>query len=144
MRVRNAVREDISELARLCAQLGYPSSPNEVQERLEQLLAQRDHAVFVVDGGGRLLGWVHVHPVLRLESPACAEIGGLVVDAEFRRQGVGGALIDAAEEWAETAGLTLLRVRSNVARDEAHRFYVHHGFEEAKTQTVFRKELVSG
>ena len=38
-------------------------------------------------------------------------------------------------------GLARLRVRSNVIRERAHRFYERVGFEKIKAQAVFEKSL---
>jgi len=103
---------------------------------------EEGHAVFVAELGGHdIVGWIHMMPRQLLYSPRLAEIGGLVVDAEHRRKGVGRALIDAAEEWAEEQGYSRIVVRSNAVRKEAHDFYPSLGYNSVKTQKVYRKEL---
>ncbi|WP_233455207.1 GNAT family N-acetyltransferase [Paenibacillus elgii] len=54
---------------------------------------------------------------------------------------IGQQLVRHCEEWARTKGYQELRVRVNVTREEAHQFYKHAGFENTKTQQVFRKGL---
>jgi len=92
-----------------------------------------------VDGAVR--GWLHAAEVHTVESPPYAEIVGLVVDDGHRGQGLGAALVVAAKEWARARGLGEMRVRSNVVRDRAHRFYQRQGFLETKRQAVFRLSL---
>lgn len=46
-----------------------------------------------------------------------------------------------AQDWARGQGMTRLRVRSNVIRGRAHRFYLRLGFERVKSQAVFDKSL---
>jgi len=48
----------------------------------------------------------------------------------------------AAEQWARVHGFALMRVRSNVVRERAHRFYEREGYARVKTQAVFRKALM--
>ena len=138
MVVRAAVPSDHVAIARLLGQLGYPSTREETAARLEAVLARDDHAVFVADDGGSVCGWVHVLFTPRLEPPF-VELGGLIVEESKRGSGVGRALIAAAEAWARHSGAPSLRVRTNMVRENAHRFYSRMGFEVLKTQTVFVK-----
>jgi GNAT superfamily N-acetyltransferase len=140
--VRLVRRTDAEALARLSGDLGYTTSDTEVRIRLGAILAHPDHAAFVAEHPDLgLLGWIHVFASLRIESGSFAEIGGLVVMEAQRRTGVGRALVEVAEQWTWERGLTMLRVRTNVNRSEAHDFYRKLDFREIKTQKVFVKEL---
>jgi len=68
------------------------------------------------------------------------EPGTTVLDAA-RSLGVGARLLAAAEAWSRDAGFARMRVRSNVVRERAHRFYVREGYVERKRQVVFEKDL---
>jgi GNAT superfamily N-acetyltransferase len=139
--LRAARPEDAEALAGLCGQLGYPSETAQVTARLRSIGSRPDHAMLVVVEGGRLTGWVHVFVSRLLETEPRAEIGGLVVDEAMRGRGLGRALLRAAAAWAGSMGLRLLRVRSNVTRERAHRFYEREGFRETKKQGVFERDL---
>jgi GNAT superfamily N-acetyltransferase len=143
MRCREAVASDVPALAELAGELGYPSSAEQVGERFRRLLDHPElHGVFVAEGAdGVAAAWVHVFVSLRLESEPFAEIGGLVVGAASRGGGVGVAMVRCAEAWARGRGLARLRVRSNVIRERAHRFYERVGFARLKEQVVLVKEL---
>lgn len=141
-RLRPATDGDVSALARLSHELGYPVSESRLAGRLCELAeSDRDRVMVAVSEDGRILGWVHVFRRLLVESEPHGEIGGLVVTAAERGRGVGRALVAAAEQWAGSCGLTDLRVRSNVIRSNAHSFYEHLGFNEQKTQRVFVKTI---
>src|SRR6185436_16859553 len=117
--VRPARMEDLPGLAHLVTQLGYPTEPRVMQDRLDRLLARPlVHRVVVAPGptGGKLLGAVHASRRETIESDDHVEISGLIVDAEARGMGVGKLLVAAAEHWARDLGLRVLRVRSNVVR----------------------------
>ena len=70
-----------------------------------------------------------------------AELIGLVVDSAARRRGLGRALVDAAEQWARSRGLTTVKVRSNVTRELSHPFYEALGYVREKTQHSYRKRF---
>lgn len=139
--IRTAGERDAESIAVLSGQLGYPTETEAVRERLRAIAGRPDHAVFVAEAAGQVIGWVHVYEVITPESPAHAEIGGLVVDAAHRKRGVGRALMERAEAWARAAGLGMVRLRSNVVRAEAHAFYEGIGYALVKTQKVFAKNL---
>jgi GNAT superfamily N-acetyltransferase len=50
-------------------------------------------------------------------------------------------LLEEVEEWAKARGCSTMRLRSNVVRKDAHRFYVNLGYEIVKRQLAFRKVL---
>ena len=143
MRIRPMTPADAPHVADLATQLGYPSRPEEIGERLATLLGHPDeHAAFVADEHGRAMGWVHVALSASLLSGPKADIGGLVVDQDHRSGGVGGELLAAAEAWARERGARTMMVRSRVARERAHRFYEREGYALVKTSHVFEKPLV--
>ena len=135
-------REDASAIAVLAGQLGYPSTPEQVERRLAEVERHASAAALVAEGeDGRLVGWGHVYIVHGIESDAHAEVGGLVVDESARRSGVGRALMEAIERWAVAQGLREVALRSNVVRHYAHAFYRGLGYECPKTQHRFRKRI---
>jgi GNAT superfamily N-acetyltransferase len=141
-RARVARAEDAAALAELCTQLGYPSTPAEVTERLERLLGDSDHVVFVAElDGGHLGGFLHGSSGMALENGPRAEILGLVADSALRGQGIGRRLVGEMERWARLKGHRTLVVRCNVVRTAAHAFYEGLGFECTKTQKHYRKSL---
>jgi GNAT superfamily N-acetyltransferase len=142
MLVRPMARGDVAEVTELCGQLSYPSTAAQVAHRFDLLEHDREHALFVAQApDGKVVGWVHAHEVRLMESDPLVEIWGLVVDAAHHRQGVGQALMRCAEEWASQRGYAEVRLRSNVVRTEAHRFYQHLGYQISKTSYTFEKSL---
>jgi GNAT superfamily N-acetyltransferase len=139
--LREAAPSDVAALAALSTQLGYPTAPEEAAERLDALRSEPSHALLVAEDDGAVAGWLHVCGRRSFESPPFAEVCGLVVDEARRGRGVGRRLLDAAVRWAEERGYDKLRVRSNVVRTDAHRFYEREGFHRVKTQAVFERSL---
>ena len=135
---------DAPAVAALSAQLGYPILPATIAERLELISQSSDHGVYAAEAAGSVTGWVHIYGVRLLESPAYfAEIGGLVVDAAQRRQGIGSALMQRAEDWAGEHGFPEVRLRSGLHRTEAHEFYQSIGYTLTKTSHMFRKAIAA-
>ena len=113
-----------------------------MRTRLKRLLASPSDVVFVAESAaGELAGWIHGVLSQYLESDFRVEIGGLVVDEQFQRRGVGRDLVARVESWAVEHEAQLASVRCRTTRAAAHRFYKSLGYRKAKTQIVFRKPL---
>jgi GNAT superfamily N-acetyltransferase len=141
MNIREATLTDAAALAALSIQLGYPSTPEEMVERLTMLGSRSGNGVLVAENESGVVGWLHVSTMLFLESPPFAEVLGLIVDEAHRGKGTGKLLLNAAARWAAEHGYDKLRVRSNVIREDAHRFYEREGFRRVKTQVVLDRTL---
>lgn len=140
--VRPLVAEDLERVAALCGQLGYPSTPEQVRRRLNQMADDQDSAVFVAnEAGGRVVGWVHVYVRRLLEVDQHVEIGGLVVEEGYRCRRVGRLLMEQAEDWALHNGCSAVYVRSSILRKGAHSFYRGIGYDQTKTLHLFLKAL---
>ena len=137
--IRPATLDDAASIAGLSDQLGYPTSPERMRERLSIVLPKDDQRLFTAERDGRLVGWLHVAKIEMVESDPFAEIYGLVVRDTERGQGIGPLLLRAAEAWAAAQGLPKVRVRCNVVRERTHRFYEREGFAVSKTQKIFDK-----
>ncbi len=139
---RPATIFDAIAIAELACQLGYPTTISKAATRLAHLLNKSDNTVLVaVTKLNVVIGWIHVFGAYRIESDPFAEIGGLVVDQSHRNHGVGKDLVEAAIEWARNRGYHSLKVRSNVIRAGAHKFYAREGFSLVKNQGVFEINL---
>lgn len=140
--VRPAVAADSRRIAELAGQLGYPSTPEEVSQRLRGINNPSENAVFVAAlPDGEIAGWLGVFVYRCVEADVRAEVSGLVVDERFRSRGIGLRLLEQAEQWARDRNCVAIGLRSNVIRDRAHAFYEEHGYQLVKTQKAFRKPL---
>jgi len=139
--IRQATPDDAAGLANLVTQLGYPSSSEQVAARLTSLQSADDR-LLVAETDGVAVGLAHVNRWANLVVDNRAEIVALVVDDKWRGQGIGRALLQAAEEWATQRGCSALQVRTNIVRQRAHEFYFQNGFRQAKTSLTLVKQLV--
>ena len=131
---------DHAAVGALVRQLGYPESDEVVCGRIADITGREDHLALVAEFGV-VVGWVHAYEVQLLEHSLSVEIGGLVVADTARRRGSGTLLMRAAEGWAAERGITEVRLRSNVKRKAAHRFYRALGYSEVKTSFTFARQL---
>jgi N-acetylglutamate synthase-like GNAT family acetyltransferase len=139
-RLRGARLDDAAALADLVTQLGYPSQPEQVVARLTALLPA-DQGLLVAEVNGAVVGMVHVNRWANLVVDDTAEIAALIVGNEWRSQGIGHALLEAAEDWAKQRGCSTLQVRTNIVRQRAHEFYFQNGFRQVKTSLTLVKQL---
>jgi len=139
--IRTATQADAARLAELSEQLGYPATPEEIAERLAQIQADEEQAVFVAESSQEVVGWIHIFLSKLLVRAPSTEIGGLIVDEQCQGQGIGSLLIAQAENWAKEKGATTISARSSVTRDQAHAFYLKSDYQQVRTQHVFQKML---
>lgn len=141
--VRSARLSDSADLASLSAQLGYPTMAREVETRLPKYIDSELARVVVAEYKGRVIAWTSIEIVDHFYLDKFVELSGFVVDSEFRGQGIGHELMREAERWAASKGLSVLRLKTNVVRTRAHKFYESMGFERVKTQYTYVKKLAS-
>ena len=140
--IRLATQDDVHGLATLCVQLGYPEKVGPIGDRLSHIMKLEHHVICVAASyHGSIWGWVHIFERPLIVQGLSAELGGLVVEQSVRQQGVGRALMLAAEKWARSRDLAQLTVRSNTNRIEAHEFYQALGYERQKTSYTFKKDF---
>ena len=87
-----------------------------------------DAAVFVAEVDGEIAGRMSL---ARDQNPASHHVAdlGLMVDARFRRRGVGRALLEAAVEWAPEHGVAKLELHVFPWNEAAIALYESFGFE---------------
>jgi len=91
-------------------------------------------AHLVAELDGRLAGYIRVKPATTLrENAHVLGIVGLAVGPGDRRQGVGSALLAAAEQHARARGARKLSLRVLGTNETALRLYERHGFRREGT-----------
>jgi GNAT superfamily N-acetyltransferase len=139
--IRKISIEDAESIAILSAQLGYDIGLFETITNMKQVMGSLDNCAFVAITEGRIIGWIHAFKSIRLETKPFIEIGGLVVDENYRGKGAGKILVDTVKEWSKNQKNRSLRVRCNTKRLETHKFYSKLGFRETKEQKIFQMEI---
>ena len=139
--IRKIELKDAGGLCKICSEeMGYECDPALVKSKIEKLDSKRE-AVFVAEEESQLLGFIHVERYEVLYFESMANILGLAVKKDFQKQGLGKALLLAAENWAQENGIHLMRLNSGINRTDAHGFYEHLGYVSEKEQKRFVKNL---
>lgn len=87
--------------------------------------------VFVAeDSDGSVLGFVSVGSRPHWSGETDAYVGELVVAETAARKGVGGALMQAAEDWGWTQGYKRLSLETGAANQVARAFYRSRGYQD--------------
>ena len=138
---RETTLEDAKAIVHLSHQLGHRFTVPETTERLKAIIGNKTNCAFVAVEAGEVTGWIHGFCAIRITSEPFIEIGSLVVDEKARSTGVGSRLIQKVMEWGVQHSILHIRVRTNTARTETHRFYQKLGFTETKEQKIFVLKL---
>lgn len=144
--IREAVAADAGRLAQLLAE-GALTAREDVADvgayrsALEEISATPGSAVLVAELDGRVVGCCQLFVVRHLQERGgrCAEVESVHVDAEVRDHGIGTALLAEAVRRARAAGCYRVQLTSNLARQDAHRWYRRLGF--APSHTGFKLYL---
>lgn len=140
--IRPARASDAPELARLLTSLGHPTDAARIVARWDEWAAAGNGALVADGADGTLAGVATLHRMVVLHRPRpVGRITALVVDAPVRGQGIGRALVVAAEAALAAAGCGLLEITSNMRRADAHAFYERLGYE--RTSYRFMKVLAA-
>jgi GNAT superfamily N-acetyltransferase len=143
--IRRLAPGDADAAAELSGQLGYSCPSDDLRDRIDELSRSADRVAFAAVIGnqdGEIVGWIDAAMERHLQYAASAVIGGLVVREDMRGQGIGRRLCLEVEEWARSRSVSLVRVRSQIKREDAHRFYLRDGYRQVKTSLVFEKKVL--
>jgi aminoglycoside 6'-N-acetyltransferase I len=110
-----------------------------------EILASETEAVFFAERhDGTLCGFLEV--ALRSRADGCEStpvgyIEGWYVDPDVRRQGVGRALVEAAESWARSKDCRQMASDAELWNEVSHRAHGALGYRETARLVFFKKDL---
>jgi GNAT superfamily N-acetyltransferase len=129
--IKDTTFADAEAVAALVTQLGYPTSPLEMQMRLERISEHADYKTIVAQIDGRVVGFAGLMKGWYFEhNESYARIIAFVIGQDFRNQSIGKQLLNACEEWAASKGAKsiLLNSGNREERLNAHAFYQKMGY----------------
>jgi len=147
MPIRSASVTDADQWLRMRVAL-WPDDPGGHRAAIDRYFAGHRHEpkevliAFAADGGA--VGFAELSIRNIVDSCATDRVGyleGWYVDPAFRRQGVGRALVRAAEQWAATQGCTEFASDALIDNEVSRDGLLALGFEETGQVRNFRKNL---
>jgi aminoglycoside 6'-N-acetyltransferase I len=144
--VRPIVEEDLSEWFRLRRKLWDATSDEDHQAEMLDIIdhVETQFVVVAEAGGGKLAGFLEasIRPFVEdCDSDNVGYLEGWFVDPEYRRHGLGRALVTAAEEWARDRGATEMASDAEIGNDQSLIAHMRLGYEETSRLVHLRKEL---
>ena len=139
--IRAMTEADLPAIRPLLAQLGYELDMAAVHRRFAAVSAAADHALFVAESEGAVVGFLHLFARAALEKPPEVVVQSIAVDAAARRGGIGRRLMQFAEGWARDNGFASVALATQTRRADAHAFYERLGYGIAATSHLMRKDL---
>jgi aminoglycoside 6'-N-acetyltransferase I len=143
--VRNFKSEDRAEWLGMRRAL-WEDCPGEQQVReMDEILGSDSEEVFFAERpGGGLCGFLAV--ALRSRADGCDStpvgyIEGWYVDEDVRQQGVGRALVGAAEEWARSKGCRQMASDAELWNEVSHQAHGALGYHETGRVVTYKKDL---
>lgn len=146
MQIRSVIAADRTEWLRMRCAL-WPDGAEDHAVEIDRYLANPPslQIVFVAAmKSGGLRGFLEAGTRPYAEGCRTSPVGyieGWWVDLEFRRRGVGTALIEAAENWARSQGLTEMASDTDLRNQVSARAHSALGYEEVQRIICFRKNL---
>lgn len=148
--IRRAVPSDVSSLTPLRVALWPESSSDHHGNELQSILDGTLHTVmpmviFVAEKSGRILGFLEA--ALRSTADGCDQrhpvgyVEGWYVIESHRAQGIGRALLCAAENWAREQGCREMASDADIDNTLSHRVHQASGFTVTGRSILFRKAL---
>ncbi len=140
MTIREAQPDDLLEVYELLCTLENHELPLQAfaetyGHNLEEPLIR-----YLVAEEDKLVGFISLHMDRQLHHASLVgEVQELIVREDRRGQGIGEALLKAAQEQAAQAGCSHMELNSNLKRTGAHAFYAHMGWEKNHYCFTYKK-----
>ncbi len=142
-KIRTLLVTDCPYLIDLMDQLGHPANQAELVQRFQSLTSSQEDLLLVAENESKsICGFLHARVSKTIHYSPSVEICALVVSHKARNLGLGKSLMDSAEQWAQKKGYEIILLRSNIKRDDAHKFYASLGYEVIGTSHFLQKIII--
>ena len=130
MEIRTFNNNDMLYICNLInSELGYAVSCEDLRTRILQMQEDKNYIIWVAVDNEKVVGFIGLQICLAFEiKEKLMRIIALAVDCNFQGQGIGSALVQKAEQYAEQNGISDIAVNSGLNRKSAHRFYEKQSF----------------
>jgi len=151
LRFRAATGADIPALCELLAELftleaDFTPDPDKQTRALTALIERHDQAVDKAPGllwlaqlDDRVIGMCSLQVLYSTaEGGEVGLLEDVIIDAAFRRHGVGSAMLESLEQWARRRGLRRLQLLADRDNAAAELFYRNAGWQETRLQALHK------
>ena len=136
-RVKLSDADDIYHINK--TSLGYDYDLNKQRNKIQKVIQDDSQVIFVAEIDNKAVGYIHLLNYDVIYADNCKNCLGLAVDNNYKRMGIGSALLSKGELWAKENGAAGIRLCSGIERESAHKFYLANGYVENKIQKNLRK-----
>jgi aminoglycoside 6'-N-acetyltransferase I len=146
MDIIKVTQDDFCEWLDLALKLWSDYSVEEMQGILTAILhSPREAAYLVRTNDGKAIAFMnlslrHDYVAGANQSPV-AYVEGIYVEKEHQKQGIGTALIQSAEQWAQEQGCVELASDALIENIASHEFHTKVGFQEVERIVAFIKPI---
>lgn len=146
-RVRPLSEDDVSEWFRLRKLLWDELSEDEHKIEMRDIYKHTDSQLVLVaeTDGGRLIGFLEASIRSFVEDCETDNVGyleGWFVEENYRENGIGGKLVETAEEWAREKGCEEMASDAEIGNELSLEAHQKLGYEETSRLIHLRKSLV--
>ncbi|XCP85023.1 GNAT family N-acetyltransferase [Roseburia hominis] len=130
MEIRTFRSDDISGVCNLInSELGYEVSCEDLKTRILQIQEDKNYMIFTAVGNKEIIGFIGLQMCLTFEiTGKIMRVIALAVAHDFQGQGIGSALLQEAEKYANKNDISTILVNSGLKRAQAHQFYEKRSF----------------
>lgn len=122
-------------------EMGYDYPLEDTFVKLMHLKESHRDKIYVAVVSGEVVGYIHACDYDLIYEDHMKNVMGIAVKSEYKKQGIGKALLETVEQWAKESGANAVRLVSGSHRKEAHEFYRHCGYGNEKNQVNFKKNV---
>lgn len=119
-------------------ELGIKISQSEFNERVNRILENVEHDIFVAVCKENIVDFITVAKSMAIEQDYI-KINGIAIKENYQGQGIVSQLISYVENYAKNQNVDLIILNSGYQREKAHIFYENLGF--SKSSYCFRKKI---
>ncbi len=144
--IRIATTIDVRGLLPLMEQLGYSQNTQDFEKRLEIFTSKEGYGIAVAEESQTIIGLVAWSKSINFVSTATRiRIESLIVNEQYRNQGIGKNLMNFVEDIAKTLSPCIIDLTSGLRRekDGSHEFYKALGYKNdgPMAKLYLRKEV---
>ena len=138
--IREAVSSDSAAIWKLnCDEMCYQYPLADTVENITKLLGSKADKIYVAVSNNTIVGYIHANDYDLIYAPHMKNIMGIAVSRDYKRKGIGRALLQQVEYWAHETGAVGIRLVSGATRTDAHAFYRRCGYSGNKEQINLKK-----